>query len=153
MLQRQAFGSYSELLYQVTVNPGMGSFLNNNQNRPKCSECPNCAPNENYARELMRLFSIGVHNLNTDGSLVRNARGGFVETYTQSDVEELARVLTGWENTDDPLASSENAKLMSRVRPMRPTTWPPLRDAGAKIVMGRSFPAGQSQQKDLQDAI
>ncbi len=152
LLQRQALGLYGDLLYQVSINPMMGQYLDNNQNRPKSAECNSCAPNENFARELMQLFSIGVAKLNPDGSTVRDGRGRVVETYTQKDVEELARVLTGWEMDPEP-GNRPRRNWANWAKPMTPTTWPPSRDSGAKLVLGKSFPAGQSQTKDLRDAI
>jgi uncharacterized protein (DUF1800 family) len=152
LLSRQAFGNYGELLYQISINPGMAAYLDNNQNRPKSAECPHCAPNENYARELMQLFSLGVFKLNPDGTPVRGAGNSLVETYTQRDVEELARVLTGW-NFDNSPSNRPNRNWGNWLKTMVPSTWAPERDSGAKIVLGRSFPAGQSQDKDLRDAV
>lgn len=151
MLHRQAFGTYGDLLTQVSIHPTMGQYLDNNQNRPKSAECPRCAPNENYARELMQLFSIGVYQLGADGTPLRNSRGGYVETYTQTDVEQLARVLTGWQNQNDPFKPNDG--FSQYYKPMIPSTWPPDRDAGEKRVLGRVFAAGQSAEKDLQDAV
>ncbi|MCX7272589.1 MAG: DUF1800 family protein [Burkholderiales bacterium] len=151
-LQRQSLGNYSDLLYQLSIHPAMGIYLDNNQNRPKSAECPNCAPNENFARELMQLFALGVVRLNADGTPQRDGRGAFIETYKQKDVEELARVLTGW--TIDPVpASRPNRNYANWARPMVPSTWPPERDSAVKLVLGRSFPAGQSQARDLADAV
>jgi uncharacterized protein (DUF1800 family) len=152
LLQTDGLGKYDTLLYNVSVSPAMGTYLDNNQNRPKSAECPHCAPNENFARELMQLFSLGVIKLQPDGTPVRDAANRFVETYTQRDVEELARVLTGWQFNPTP-ASRPNRNYGNWAKPMVPSTWPPERDAGAKTVLGRSFPAGQSTVKDLQDAI
>lgn len=152
MLQQSGLGRYDELLYQVSVHPAMGIYLDNNQNRPKSAECQHCAPNENFARELMQLFSLGVFKLNADGTPVRDAKGGFVETYSQRDVEELARVLTGWQTDPNP-PNQPNRNWANWAKPMVATTWPPERDSGQKTVLGRSFPAGQSQEKDLRDAI
>ncbi len=152
MLQRQALGRYDDLLYQTSVSPYMAQFLDNDQNRPKSAECNSCAPNENFARELMQLFSIGVAKLNADGTPQRDSRGRGIETYTQKDVEELARVLTGWEHDPQP-PGRPNRNWANWSKPMVATTWPPLRDAGAKLVLGRSFAAAQSQDKDLRDAI
>lgn len=152
LLYRHAFGNYRDLLRDATINPTMAVFLNNNQNRPKSAECPHCAPNENYARELMQLFSIGVVKLNSDGTLVKDAQGRLVETYTQRDVEELARVLTGWTHDPDPPNRPER-NWANWSKPMVPSTWPPERDSGSKVVLGRTFPAGQSAYKDLDDAI
>ena len=75
LLQKHGEGNYAELLYQVSVSPAMGHFLDNQQNRPKSAECNHCAPNENYARELMQLFALGVIKLNQDGTYVKNAKG------------------------------------------------------------------------------
>lgn len=152
LLQQHGLGRYDELLYQVSVNPMMGQYLDNNQNRPKSEECPFCAPNENYARELMQLFSLGVFKLNPDGTPIKDERGRLLETYTQRDVEELARVLTGWQHDPSP-PNRPNRNWANWSRPMVPSTWPPERDSGAKTVLGKSFPAAQNQEKDLRDAI
>ena len=68
LLHRHAFGRYGELLREASVDSHMGHYLDNDQNRPKSDECPTCAPNENYARELMQLFTVGVLKLNADGT-------------------------------------------------------------------------------------
>ena len=152
LMQQQALGQYGELLYQVSINPSMGAFLDNAQNRPKSAECQHCAPNENYARELMQLFALGVNRLNADGTPQRDARGRLVETYSQRDVEELARVLTGWRyHPEPPNRPWRNHGNWSK--PMAPSVWPPERDSGAKFVLGKTFPAGQTAPKDLRDAI
>ncbi len=152
LLQTHGLGRYDQLLSKVSVSPAMGHFLDNSQNRPKSNECMHCAPNENFARELMQLFSLGVFKLNADGTPVKDAQGKLVETYTQKDVEELARVLTGW--TFDPEPQNRPSRNWGNWgKPMVPTTWPPERDSGAKRVMGKNFPAGQTQAKDLADAI
>ena len=152
LLHQHSFGSYRELLKQASISPHMGFFLNNDQNRPKSAECPHCAPNENFARELMQLFSVGVVKLNLDGTLQRDARGRAVETYSQTDVEELARVLTGWTRTYDPADPNGNNGT-GWDTPMVPSKWAPERDSGQKKVLGRTFAAGQAAPKDLDDAI
>jgi uncharacterized protein (DUF1800 family) len=152
LLYRHGLGNYRELLREASVNPYMGHYLDNDQNRPKSAECQHCAPNENYARELMQLFSIGVLKLNPNGTPMRDSRGRFIETYTQRDVEEMARVLTGWQH--DPVPNNRPQRNWGNwTKPMVPSTWPPERDSGAKVVMGTNFPAGQSTTKDLDDAI
>jgi len=152
LLQQRAFGGYGDLLLQASTNPYMAQFLDNNQNRPKSAECPHCAPNENFARELMQLFSLGVYKLNADGTPQRNNRGGYIETYTQRDVEQLARVLTGWQHNPDP-PNRPNKNWANWAKPMVPSTWAPERDSGEKLVLGKVFPAGQTAPKDLEDAI
>jgi uncharacterized protein (DUF1800 family) len=152
LLQKYGDGNYAELLYQVSISPAMGHYLDNEQNRPKSAECNHCAPNENYARELMQLFALGVIKLNQDGTYVKNAKGAVVETYTQRDVEELARVLTGWNWNPEPRVRGER-NWGNWGKPMVASTWPPERDAGQKMVLGQVFPAGQSQVQDLRAAI
>jgi uncharacterized protein (DUF1800 family) len=152
LLYRNAFGRYYTLLRQASVDSHMGHYLDNDQNRPKSAECPHCAPNENYARELMQLFTIGVYKLNPDGTPQRDNRGRFIETYTQRDVEELSRVLTGWtRDFSGPQRPQRNWGNWGQ--PMIPSTWPPDRDSGTKTVLGRVFPAAQGAQRDLDDAI
>jgi len=152
LLYAHAFGNYGPLLRGISIDRHMGSYLNNDQNRPKSEECGHCAPNENYARELMQLFSIGVFKLDPDGTPKRDARGKFVETYTQTDVEELARALTGWTTDPNPPNRPER-NTNNWGKPMVPSQWPPERDSGRKVVMGTVFLAGQSQDKDLDDVV
>jgi uncharacterized protein (DUF1800 family) len=152
LLQRQAFARYDQLLYEASVNPAMGHYLDNDQNRPKSAECPHCAPNENFARELMQLFSLGVYKLNADGTPQRDRRGRFIETYTQRDVEEMARVLTGWQHDPEP-PNRPPKNWGNWAKPMVPSTWPPERDSGQKTVLGKTFPAGRPAADELRDAI
>jgi uncharacterized protein (DUF1800 family) len=152
LLQDKGLGRYGDLLYAISVSPEMGVYLDNNQNRPKSAECPHCAPNENFARELMQLFALGVHKLNADGTPINDAQGRWIETYTQKDVEELARVLTGWQHDPEP-QNRPGRNWPNYGKPMVPSTSAPERDSGAKTVLGRNFPAGQTHQKDLQDAV
>jgi uncharacterized protein (DUF1800 family) len=152
LLQQRSLGGYADLLYHASIHPGMGYYLDNQQNRPQSDDCPWCAPNENFARELMQLFSLGVVKLQPDGTPLRNARGGFVETYTQKDVEELARALTGWNWNPDP-PERPGTNWGNWLKPMVPSTWPPERDSGQKVVMGTVFPAGKAADAELRDVI
>ncbi len=152
LLYSHAFGNYGPVLRAVSLDPYMGFYLNNIQNRPKSAECPQCVPNENYARELMQLFSIGVFKLETDGAPQRDSRGKLIETYTQTDVEELARALTGWTSDPNP-PNRPQRNYANWSKPMVPSTWPPERDSGRKVVMGKVFAAGQTQHKDLDDIV
>lgn len=94
-LHRQAFGNYRDLLEDVALSPAMGIYLSHLRNR---KEDPSTGrlPDENFARELMQLFSIGLLELNADGSAKLDASGKPVETYTNADVMAMARVFTGW---------------------------------------------------------
>jgi uncharacterized protein (DUF1800 family) len=130
----------------------MGSFLDNVQNRATSAECPSCAANENYARELLQLFSLGVVMLNPDGTVVRDAKGKPIETYTQEDVEALAKALTGWRsapsNAQLPMTNFLNAGYL-----MVPDSWRAAHDWNAKTVMGVSFPAGRDASKELDSVV
>lgn len=152
MLIGQAFGNYADLLRAVTIHPMMGFYLNNELNRPPSPECSWCAPNENYARELMQLFTVGVVQLNLDGSTARDAQGKAKETYAQKDVEELARALTGWTHTPSatPLPDSNWENF---AYPMVPEQNPALHDRGAKTVMGTVIPAGLDAAQELEAVI
>jgi uncharacterized protein (DUF1800 family) len=152
MLQRRALGNYRDLLIDLAISPAMGHYLDNSQNRPKSAECPHCAPNENFARELMQLFSLGVVKLNDDGTSVKDANGKPVETYSQKDVEELARVLTGWTWNNEP-QNRPGRNFANWGKSMVPSTWAAERDSGTKVVLARTFPAGQTPMKDLTDAV
>lgn len=96
MLEQRCFGSYRELLNAVTLSNGMGVYL---ATRGNLKEDANTGrvPDENYAREVMQLFSIGLYQLNADGSLKRDGNGKPIETYTQTNITDLARVFTGWD--------------------------------------------------------
>ncbi len=88
-LDRGAFGNYRTLLGEITLNPAMGEYLD-----MRISTRTN--PNENWAREVLQLFSIGVNELNIDGSLRVDAQGANIPSYSQSTVNEFTKLFTGW---------------------------------------------------------
>ena len=94
-LNKNAFGNYRTLLEDVALSPVMGIYLSHMRNR-KEDAATGRLPDENFARELMQLFSIGLVELNSDGSPKLNAQGKPIETYTNADVMALAKVFTGW---------------------------------------------------------
>jgi len=150
LLQRHALGNYGEFLRALSVHAVMGNFLDNVQNRPKSDQCPSCAPNENYAREVMQLFTLGVVQLNADGTTKRDANGKPLETYDQEDVEEMARALTGWRFAPSDVNLGQN--WINAGKPMVPETWSAAHDRAVKSVMGTTFPAGKSAPEEL-DAV
>src|SRR5262252_1834128 len=94
-IDRNSFGNLRGMLYDVTLNPSMGEYLNMRGN--SVVSLTNPTPNENYAREIMQLFSIGVDTLNQDGTPMLDAQGNRVPTYDQTTITNLARVFTGWD--------------------------------------------------------
>jgi len=95
ILCRHGLGTYRELLEALSLNPAMGCFLSTRGNL-KEDHVTGRLPDENYAREVMQLFSLGLYELNLDGTVKRNANGRPIETYTSDDVSNLARVFTGY---------------------------------------------------------
>jgi uncharacterized protein (DUF1800 family) len=95
ILNRHAFGNYRSLLEEISLSPSMGIFLSHIRNR-KEDPASGRLPDENFARELMQLFSIGLQELNLDGSLKLGPNGQPIETYNNDDVMALAKVFTGW---------------------------------------------------------
>ena len=94
LLYRHAFGNYSDLLFGVSMHPCMGVYLSHMNNR-KADPAKHIHPDENYAREIMQLFSIGLYQLNPDGSRKSDDNGNPIPTYDNRDIKELARVFTG----------------------------------------------------------
>lgn len=90
-----AFGNFRTLLEEITLNPAMGVYLNTKGNQ-KANAATGRVPDENYAREVLQLFSIGLYELNLDGTN-KLSGGQPIETYTQSDITNLAKVFTGWD--------------------------------------------------------
>jgi uncharacterized protein (DUF1800 family) len=156
LMFNNAFGNYRTLLDQVTYSPAMGNYLDAvNNDRPSGTK----VPNENYAREIMQLFSIGLNELNADGTEILDANGMPVPTYDQNDIKEFAKVFTGMTYADpaNPTATTATKKNgVYYALPMIP--YPVTATAGheqsAKTLLnGTVLPAGQTIQKDLQDAV
>ena len=112
LLEKNAFGTYRQLLQEVTLSVGMGSYLNMLGNR-KEDTFTGRVPDENYAREVMQLFSIGLVQLNSDGTPRLN-NGQTIDSYSPQDISQLASVFTGWER--DRVDATDYAHV---TRPMK----------------------------------
>lgn len=168
MLQDHALGNFRDLLRAVTLSPVMGLYLDNAGSRAASDRCPNCIPNENYARELLMLFTIGVNQLNMDGTVKVDSDGMPVESFTQHDVMELARAISGWHlvdqiETEDRMdfyweeqacfaKGGGNGFTAANEYPMRPIGFG-AHDAGSKQLLGHSIPAGQGIHADLESVL
>jgi uncharacterized protein (DUF1800 family) len=138
-LDRDAFGNFRQLLYDITLNAAMGNYLDMNGNTKT-------RPNENYAREVLQLCSIGTVRLNDDGTPQLDGSGQPVPTYDQAVVTNFARVFTGWR-----LAAGQ-AGIPNYIDPMILNA--SQHDTGSKTLLNDSvIPAGQSADKDLSDAL
>jgi uncharacterized protein (DUF1800 family) len=151
MLARNAFGNYRDLIEDVTLHPAMGVYLSMLGNE-KPDPVNNIRPDENYARELMQLFSIGLVELNLDGTARTDGQGQPIPTYNQSIIEGFAHVYTGWTYAGSPVFRGARATLTNQVIPMQ--LWQNFHDTGAKSLLnGFVVPAGQSGDRDLAMAL
>src|SRR5208282_2912531 len=104
-LDNDALTNYLNVMNDITLTPAMGNFLNMvNNNAP----APGQHANENYAREIMQLFTLGLNQLNPDGTPVLDTSGNPVPTYTQNDVMDLGRAFTGWTFPTEPAMAAQN---------------------------------------------
>ncbi|MCK5728727.1 MAG: DUF1800 family protein [Methylococcales bacterium] len=152
ILAKHAFGNYKDLLKEVALSPAMGMYLTH-QGSQKASGV--ILPDENFAREIMQLFSIGLYKLNTDGSFIIEG-GQPVPTYTQSDVEEMAKIWTGWELLDNhtPYITRFGYSTSGIGKYGMPMEFDATyHEAGAKTILGINIPAGQTGQQDVDSAI
>ena len=148
ILSRNAFGNYRTLLQEITLDASMGKYLDLvNSAKPSGSS----APNENYPREVMQLFSLGLYKLNPDGSQQLDANNQPIPTYTQTDVQQLARALTGWTFPTTPGQTPRCQNGSYWPGPMLPCQG--NHDVTAKTILGQPLPANQTIQQDLQGAL
>ena len=148
LLLTHAFGNFRDLLEAVTLSPIMGTYLSHLGNE-KADDALNIRPDENYAREVMQLFTIGLDELNQDGTAKLDANGNTIATYGQAEIEGFARVFTGW-----TFAGSETFKRKSRdyVAPMQ--AFEEYHSQKQKTLLnGDVIPQGYSAQESLQLAL
>jgi uncharacterized protein (DUF1800 family) len=149
MLSTHAFGNYRTLLREVTISPSMGKFLDLANSIGANGKS---GANENYPRELMQLFSIGIWQLNPNGTIKTDAQGLPIPSYDQNTVKEVARALTGWTYPTWPGATPQSVNSNPYfVGLMEPR--PQNHDAGAKTIFGTTIPANQTVTKDMEDVV
>ena len=150
LLARDAFANFRTLLEDVTVNPAMGDFLDMVHN-DKPNPRRNTNPNENYAREVMQLFTIGLYKLNSDGSEQLDSNNQPIPAYDQNVVEGYAHVFTGWYWAQTG-APTWNYVSPNYLQPMQ--AFAEHHDTGAKTLLdGTVLPAGQTQAQDLLNGL
>lgn len=147
LLVEHAFGNYRELLSAMARSPAMGFYLSHQGNQ-KANTSRNTVPDENFARELMQLFTIGLYQLNADGTPQRDADGQLIPSYSQIDVEEMARVMTGWDLRHN---SSFGRSDGSFVHMMEFSA--DYHDFDAKQILGHTIEAGLQDGADLEAAL
>ena len=151
MLAQDAFTNFATIMHDVTVSPGMGIYLNmlNSAKAPAGQ-----IANENYARELMQLFTIGLFELNQDGTLQLDGSGNPIPTYTQAQVQAFAKAYTGW------TYATSTGGVPSKFPNNPPNYLAPMvaveaaHDTSAKTLLnGTVLPAGQTAEQDLAGAL
>ncbi len=161
LLYRDAFTDFSTILHDVTYHPTMAEFLSLDGNAKAGFYNANSRPDENYAREVMQLFTIGLVQLNPDGTTVVDAQGHSIPTYTQPEITEVARVFTGLKypmglsyvhskNKDGTVGMSYQKRP---VRYGRDNIDENRHDTGSKSFLGQTLPAGQNTAKDIDDTL
>lgn len=171
MLVGHADGNFRTILEDVSKSPVMGAYLSHLKNQKAIVDPVSgdvlVAPDENYAREIMQLFSIGLLSLNPDGTLELNNSGLPVQTYTNEDITELARVFTGWsfskghgakssgypvvDNTNFNRGAGPKYFQASWTNPMK--NFAAFHDTDAKSFLGGSVAAGLDGEADLDAAL
>ena len=146
LFDHDAFGNFRQLLYDITVNPAMGEYLNMRGN-------VKTNVNENYAREILQLFSVGLNLLNSDGTVQVDADGNRIPTYGQDTITNFAKVFTGW-NLDQQVAPG----ILNYRDPMLVTS-ENNHDRTAKTLLdypgavSRGLPGGQDARTELNAAL
>lgn len=150
VLLHDGLGNFRTLLEDVTLHPAMGHYLNMLYN-DKANPAAGTAPNENYGREVMQLFTIGLKKLNPDGSLLLDRNALPIATYGQDEVKGFSYVFTGW-NFAQSGSPVWNYVPPNYRQPMQLV--PGHHDLSAKRLLdGVMLPAGQSGAQDLKDAL
>jgi uncharacterized protein (DUF1800 family) len=140
IMDRNAFGSFRQVLADVTLNPAMGRYLD-------MMTSTKFNPNENYGREVLQLFSIGLEKLNPDGTSMIDENDEALPTYDQDTVTGFARVFTGWKRASDPAPGVPNYLDPMVLQSSNHET------GTKKLLDGLTLPSGQTATKDLNDAL
>ncbi len=182
MLNTNGFDNFTGLLRNVAQSPVMGQYLSHLQNAKATTvDGTTILPDENFAREIMQLFSIGLLRMHPDGTLIFDKNGQPIPTYVQKDIQELARVFTGWShavrntnistgrestptadlpaiqvvaNDDFALVGGSSSDHRFQAKWQRPMKmFPAFHDDGAKSYLGTNVPAGIGGVEDLNRLI
>ena len=147
-LLRHSFGNFRDLLEAVTLSPAMGLYLDMLGN-DKANPVTGTVPNENYGREVMQLFTVGLVKLNPDGTIVLDGNAKPIPTYGQSEVIGFSTVFTGWNFSQDGLFWDYVQENWRQTMKLVPAHHDP---ASKRLLDGLVLPPGQSGEQDLKDA-
>jgi uncharacterized protein (DUF1800 family) len=153
MLNRNAFGNYRQLLEEVTLHPAMGYYLNMIESEKENPD-KGTHPNENYPREVLQLFSIGLVQLNLDGTPKKDVDGKTIPTFNEDVVKGFAKAFSGWSfgardtTKSDMFTNGEENWTV----PMQ--AWASKHSTATKLLLdGKTISAGQTPQQDLTAAL
>lgn len=164
MLYKHAFGNYEELLYKVTMHPCMGVYLTH-LNNPKEDKANNIHPDENFAREIMQLFTIGLYELNLDGTRKLDRKGNPIATYDNKDIKQLAKVFTGlgpgkywwpWEDYSsyDTYWGAKENKIPNINLSVPMIAFEQWHEQGEKTLLKKhTIKPGQSTKQDIKETV
>ena len=151
LMAEHAFGNYRDLMKAVTLNPMMGEYLSMVRNE-KTDLARNIRPDENYARELMQLFTIGLVELNADGSQKLDGEGNPIPTYNQDIIKGFASVFTGWMYANAPYWYWGGWNEANTTEPMK--AFEDYHDTQSKTLLNNQvLPAGMTAEQDLDAAL
>lgn len=153
LLEEHAFGNFRTLLEAVTLSSAMGTYLSMKGNR-KADTALNRVPDENFAREIMQLFTIGLYVLDGSGNPVAGSNGKLIETYTNQDIQGVAAALTGWDQSVQVDSSgrypSTNVDATNAYRHTIPMVLTSTHhESATKSFLGTTIPAGTSGTESL----
>jgi endo-chitodextinase len=153
VLNKHAFGNYRDLLEAVTLQPAMGYYLNM-MGSEKEDKARNRKPNENYAREVLQLFSVGLYQLNPDGSRKLDSAGKAIPSYDESVVQGFAQSFTGWNFAGNDTAKENDFDYPKENWREPLQAWASKHSPGQKkLFNGLTLPAGQTPQADMKAAL
>jgi len=155
LLYEGAFGNYRDLLMNVTMSSAMGIYLSHFQNSKEDLGL-GISPDENFAREIMQLFSIGLHELNNDGSLKLDQNAEIIPSYTNFEIQQMSRIFTGLSGNErldgNPALFTFNFGVMDLTLPMK--MYDEYHDVTEKNLLdGSIIMGGQSGMDDINTAI
>ncbi|MEM9080561.1 MAG: DUF1800 family protein [Verrucomicrobiota bacterium] len=141
ILGNNAFGNYRDILEETTLNPMMGIWLTLVRSNKEQAD-------ENLAREILQLFSLGLNRLNLDGTLQLDSNGNSIPSYTEEDVQELSRAFTGWTFANSHSFYQTGAGGINETQPLM--AFEEFHDTGEKVLLGgATIPAGQTAAQDI----
>ncbi len=152
-LNENAFGNYRKLLEEVTLQPAMGYFLNMMESEKEDPD-KGTHPNENFAREVLQLFSIGLVQLAPDGSTIKDSQGKPIPTYDEDTVKGFAKAFSGWSFGGRDTAKNDEFYYGTENWTIPMQAWASKHSTASKTLLnGTVLPPGQTPQQDLSQAL